>query len=250
LDHGYNPRMHTLLPMLLAVLLTSAGAETVLQGVFCRQDILDTQISCAQFRAHLRYIESDLKSGKVKLLECDRLATVPSSGEQTHEFGSVCLNGEQLEGKDREKEIESLRSKGMFAQRTFMPFLPETRDEYEYRVAKQDTWRGMRVWKIEFTPMRETDRHIRGSALVLDGTFDIVSMEFAPSDLPFVVTGAGMRLSYDLVNGLWLPVSFEMDMDLRLAIIFELMRRHIRIEETYCDYNLAVPAPARTEDDE
>jgi len=77
-----------------------------------------------------------------------------------------------------------------------------------------------------------------GSALVLDSSFDIVSLEFAPSDLPFVVTDAELVLHYDLVDGQWLPVRFEMDMDLRLAIIIEFMRRHIRIEEEYWDFQL------------
>jgi hypothetical protein len=232
---------------MLALAITSAGFETVMDGIFSRQDVIDRLHSCAQFTARLRYVETDLKSDKVKCVECERLVTMPSFGEQSHEFGGVWVNGEPVDGEEREDEIESLRSKGMFAQRTLLPFLPETRDEYEYEVVRKETLRGMQVWRVEFTPHRETDRHITGSALVLGGTYDIVSMEFEPSDLPFVVTGASMELDYEFLNGRWVPVSFEMDMDLRLAFIIELMRRHVRIEETYRDYSFTSAEPARPE---
>ena len=229
--------MQALLPTLLALMVSSAAPEAVLDGVFCRQDTLDTQLTFLQFRSDMRYTESDLKSGDVKLLECKRLVSVPRFGEQSHEYEEVCLNGVQLEGKERDKEIKSLRSKAKYAQRTLMPFFPETRDEYEYRVARRDTWRGMQVWRIEFTPVRRTGRHITGYARVLDGSFDIVSLEFAPSDLPFLVTDASMALNYERTCGHWLPASFEMDMDLRLAFFIELMRMHVRIDEIYRDYS-------------
>jgi len=223
--------------------MTSADPETVMDGVFCRQDELAGQSSCAQFKSRLLYTESDLKSGEVKRVECERLVTVPRDGDQVCEFGSVWVDGQPVEGKERESEIESLISKSKHAQKTLMPFFPETRDEYEYTVAGQDTWRGLQVWKVDFTPQKVSSRHIKGSALVLDGSFDVVSLEFSPSDLPFVVTDACMELDYDLLDGRWLPVRFEMDMDLRLALIIELMRRHVSIEETYWDHSFTDEAP-------
>jgi hypothetical protein len=244
--------MHASLSVLL-IMMTAASLttpEAILDGVFCRQDTLDEQTGFASYHAHLRYTESNLRSGDIKVVECDRVVSVSRFDEQSHDYGEVWLNGEQLQGNKREREIKSLRSKVKQAQQTLMPFLPDTREEYEYRVARQDTWRGMHVWLIEFTPIRQTSRHITGSARVLEDTFDIVSLEFAPSDLPFLVTNARMELNFELTDGRWLPASFEMDMDLRLVILIELMRMKVRIEETYCDYDLTSTAPARYRGDE
>jgi hypothetical protein len=239
--------MHPLLCCLLIYMTAASATEAVLTGVFRRQDALDEQHATATYSSRLLYVESDLKSGNVKHVECERVVTIPRSGEQIQEYGSVWVDGQPVDGDEREDEIGSLKSKSKHAQKTLMPFFPQTRDEYEYSVVCQDTWRGMQVWQVDFTPKRDTGRHITGSALVLDGCFDVVSMEFSPSDLPFVVSGASMKLDYDLFDGRWLPVRFEMDMDLRLALIIELMRRHVRIEETYCDYSFTDDAEARVE---
>jgi hypothetical protein len=242
--------MRAILCLLLPLLVTSADPDAVIDSVFRRQDVLDGQYNCAQYKSRLRYIESDLKSGDVKLVECERVVTIPRCGEQVHDFGPVWVDGQPVEGSRRDDEIESLMSKGKHARKTLMPFFPQTRDEYEYAVVGRDTWRGMQVWQVEFTPKRETGRHITGSALVLDSAFDIVSMEFMPSDLPFVVTDARMELDYDFFDGRWLPVRFKMDMDLRLAFIIELMRRHVLMEETYWDHSFTNTAPVGAEDGE
>ncbi len=242
--------MHAILCLLLSLLVTSADPEAVIEGVFRRQDVLDEQYDCAQYKSRLRYTESDLKSGDVKCVECERVVTIPRNGEQAHEFGTVWVDGQPVEGSERDDEIESLMSKNEHARKTLMPFFPRTRDEYEYAVVGRDTWRGMQVWQVDFVPKRETGRHITGSAMVLDGGFDIVSMEFAPSDFPFLVTDARMALDYDFFDGRWLPARFEMDMDLRLAFIIELMRRHVRVEETYWDHTFTNTPPVDAEDGE
>jgi len=246
----YNPPMRIIMCVLLPLLISSVDSETVVESVFRRQDALDEQYSSARFRSMMRYIESDLKSGNVKCVDSERLVTIPKVGDQTHEYGSVWINGQPVDGEERKKEIETLMSRGKHAERTLMPFFPETRDEYEYTVARRDTWQGMPVWRVEFVPKRETGQHITGRALVLDGTYDIVSLEFTPSDLPFMVMDATMELDYGLVEGRWLPVRFEMDMDLRLALVVELMRRHVRVEETYSDYTFTLAAPEGTENGE
>ena len=244
--------MHASLTVLLITIAASsfAAGDAVLDGVFCRQDSLDAQTGLVQFRAHLCYTESNLRSGHVKFVECDRLVSVPRFDEQKHEYGDVWVDGKKLGGRRREREIRSLRSKSKHAQQTLMPFFPETRDEYEYQVTRQDTWRGLDVWVIEFAPVRETGRHITGSARVTDDTFDIVSLEFTPSDLPFLVTNARMELHFEPTGGRWLPASFEMDMGLRLVIFIELMRMNVRVEEIYSDYSFNCTAPATDGGDE
>ncbi len=234
--------MHLLLSILLA-LCAADGADAVVDGVFRRQAARAAQITGVTFRGRLRYTETDLRSGAEKRVECERLISMRGFDRQHHEFGEVKVDGRLLQGAEREREIRSLRSKGLVARDTRMPFFPETRREYDYRVTGPSTWRDMPVWFVEFTPVRSTGRHISGFARVLADSGDIVSLEFVPDRLPFVVTAARMTLDYDPVHGHWLPVRFRMDMDLRLALVVELMRRHLRVEDDYWGHELTGDVP-------
>lgn len=235
--------------MLLA-LVAASGADTVVDSIFRRQAVQDAEIACVSYRGRMRYTETDLRSGDAREVECERLILVRHFDQQRHEFEDVRVNGQQLEGAERERQIKQLRSKGIVARDMRMPFFLETRHEYDYQVSGPDTWQGMPIWYVEFTPIRPTSRHISGFARVLAGSFDVVSLEFVPCRLPFVVTAARVTLDYARVHGYWLPVRFRMDMDLRLAVVVELMRRRIRVEDDYWDYRLNSDVPAGPEDDE
>ncbi len=234
------------LPILLLLLVAATDPSSVVDGVFHRQAQRDERIASATYRARTTYVETDLRSGDVKRIECERVVTRPRFGDQTQDFGEIRLGGELLEGEDREEQIEFLHSRGVVARDTRMPFFPETREDYEYEVSGPQDWRGMTVWTVRFSPVRSTDEHVSGTARVLDGSFEVVSLEFTPCDLPFVVESATMTLDYEPVDGEWLPVRFDADMDLRLSIVVEVMRRHISIEEHYSDYAFTSTAPDRT----
>jgi len=236
------------LPLLLALVLAAANPQSVLDGMFNRQSERDQQMAAASYRATVTYIETDLRSGDVKRLECERLVMRPRFGEETQVFGDVRLNGDVLAGRQRDKQLEFLRSRGIVARETRLPFFPENREEYEYAVTGPVAWNDSLVWRVEFEPVKRTAQHITGSARVLDGSHDVVSLDFVPSDLPFVVDSTSMSLEYAQVRGQWLPVRFEADMDLRLAFIIELMRKHIRIEEDYSDYAFTPARPSSTKD--
>ncbi len=75
---------------------------------------------------------------------------------------------------------------------------------------------------------------------MLKDSFDVVRMSFLPAHLPFVVTEASMVLDYGLVDGIWVPVRFDMSMDLKLKVLVELMRRRIVIEDIYSDYKISL----------
>jgi len=47
-------------------------------------------------------------------------------------------------------------------------------------------------------------------------------------------------LDYGLVDGIWVPVRFDMSMDLKLKVLVELMRRRIVIEDIYSDYKISL----------
>jgi len=241
--------MHALLSMLL-VLFAAGDANTVVDGIFRRQAARDAQVACVSYRGRLRYTETDLRSGDAKQVECERLITMCGLAQQRHEFEDVWVNGRRLAGAEREREIQRLRSRGLVARDTRLPFFLETRREYDYRVSGPDTWQGMPIWYVEFTPVHPSDRYISGFARVLVDSLDVVSLEFVPCRLPFVVTASRMTLDYAPVHGHWLPVHLRMDMNLRLAVVVELMRRHIRVEDDYWDYRLNSDPTARSEDDE
>ena len=235
---------------ILLALVAASGADTVVDSIFRRQAVQNAEVACVSYRGRLHYTETNLRSGDAREVECKRLIMMRHFDQQRHEFEDVRVNGQQLEGAERERQIKQLRSKGLVAPDTRMPFFLETRDEYDYQVSGPDTWQGMPIWYVAFTPIRPTSRHISGFARVLAGSFDVVSLEFVPCRLPFVVTAARMTLDYARVHGYWLPVRFRMDMDLRLAVLVELMRRRIRVEDDYWDYRLNSDVPAGPEDDE
>ena len=117
-----------------------------------------------------------------------------------------------------------------------MPFFIETREDYRYTVIASGTCHGQDVWTIRFEPISPSEKTVHGQVWVLKDSFDVVRMEFLPARLPFVVTDANMVLDYGLVDGIWVPVRFDMSMDIRLKFIVELMRRRITIEDVYSEH--------------
>jgi len=227
--------------MLLA--LASSGESVVIDHVFKRVAQKDGLIAGVSYYAVYRYEEQDLKAGKANLLGCTRRVTWERGGrEQQHEFLTVSSNGRELAGRERERGIADLRRKGLMASDSRMPFFTDTREDYDYEVTSSGTCHGRDVWIVEFEPRSPSGKTVRGRAWVLKDSFDVVRMSFLPARLPFVVTDASMVLDYGLVNGIWVPVRFDMSMDLKLKFLVELMRRRIIIEDLYSDHKISLGA--------
>jgi hypothetical protein len=223
--------------VLLLLAFASNGEGTVIDRVFDRLAEKDRRIAGVNYFAVYRYEEQDLKTGKTGVLGCTRRVTWERGGRrQEHEFLTVSSNGRELAGRERERGIADLRRKGLMATDSRMPFFTDTREDYDYEVIASGTCHGHDVWIVGFEPRSPSGRTVRGRAWVLKDSFDVVRMSFLPARLPFVVTDASMVLDYGLADGIWVPVRFDMSMDLKLKVLVELMRRRIVIEDVYSDH--------------
>jgi len=221
----------------LLVAFASNGENTVIDRVFERVAEKDLRIGGVSYHAVYRYEEQDLKAGKTSTLGCTRRVTWERGGRrQQHEFLTVSSNGRELAGRERERATADLRRKGLMASDSRMPFFTDTREEYDYEVITSGTCHDRDVWVVGFEPKSPSGKTVRGRVWVLKDSFDVVRMSFLPARLPFVVTDAGMVLDYGLVDGIWVPVRFDMSMDLKLKFLVELMRRRIIIEDVYSDH--------------
>jgi hypothetical protein len=221
----------------LVFALVAVGEDTVINRVFERLAEKDRRIAGVSYHAVYRYEEQDLKSGKASVLGCTRQVTWERGGRrQQHEFLAVSSNGRELAGRERERAIADLRRKGLMATDSRMPFFADTRGDYNCAVMASGTCHERDVWIIGFEPRSPSDKTVRGRAWVLKDSFDVVRMSFLPARLPFVVTDASMVLDYGLVDGIWVPVRFDMSMDLKLKFLVELMRRRITIEDVYSEH--------------
>ena len=223
--------------------LAAAGEDTVIDHVFERVAEKDRRIAGVSYHAVYRYEEQDLKAKKVSTLGCTRRVTWERGGRrQQHEFLTVSSNGRELAGRERELATVDLRRKGLMATDSRMPFFTETREDYDYEITASGTCHGRDVWVVGFEPRSPSGKTVRGRAWVLKDSFDVVRMSFRPARLPFVVTDASMVLDYGLVDGIWVPVRFDMSMDLKLRVLVELMRRRIVIEDVYSDHQFNIGA--------
>jgi hypothetical protein len=223
--------------VLLLLAFASNGEGTVIDRVFDRLAEKDRRIAGVNYFAVYRYEEQDLKTGKTGVLGCTRRVTWERGGRrQEHEFLTVSSNGRELAGRERERGIADLRRKGLMATDSRMPFFTDTREDYDYEVIASGTCHGRDVWIVGFEPRSPSGRTVRGRAWVLKDSFDVVRMSFLPARLPFVVMDASMVLDYGLTDGIWVPVRFDMSMDLKLKVLVELMRRRIVIEDVYSDH--------------
>ncbi len=213
-------------------------AESVSQAVSCRQQVLSERIRDISYNADYRYTETDLRQGRSRQVNCLRRVSMKGYERQRHDILSVKVDGHKLLGRQLEREVNDLRSKGLVAGNTRMPLMLETKDEYRYSLLGTDSFPDMPVWVLGFEPRQKSSRHVRGRALVLKDSFDIVGMQFAPARVPFVVRDIGMTLDYERVQNVWLPVRFRMMLDLRFKVILTMLDRHIEIEDRYSNYRL------------
>jgi hypothetical protein len=222
--------------------LASTAPDAVIDRVFERLKDKDNRIAGVSYHALYRYEEQDLRAGTTSIVGCTRRVSWTRGGKQEHEFLAVSAGERELHGKERERAIVDLRRKGLMATDSRMPFFLQTREDYRYTVIASGTCHGRDAWIVGFEPRSPSEKTVRGRAWVLKDSFDVVRLDFLPARLPFVVTDASMVLDYDIVDGFWAPVRFDLRIDLRLKVIFELMRRRIIIEDVYSGHRFNTTA--------
>jgi hypothetical protein len=223
----------------LAATAASGGplCDSVVELVFRRQAAMAARIHDLGYFADYRYVEEDFRAGSRSEVACTRRVWMMGFGRQRHDFETVTLNGLLLAGTEMDREIRDLKSKGLVTRESRMPFLLETRREFTYTLSGVRSWQGRDAWVVSFEPRVRTDRTVRGRALVLRETGDVIRMEFKPARLPFVVDSMAIVLDYAPHDDLWLPMSLRLDLSLRLAVFRRtLLDRHISIDDNYSDY--------------
>ncbi len=213
-------------------------SDSVVAGVFRRQQILKERIRDVSYDADYRYTETDLRHDNQRRVICLRRVSMKGYEKQRHDVKVVAVNGRRLSGSELAREVNDLRAKGLVAGNTRMPLMLGTAGEYHYSLLGTESLSGKEAWVVSFRPVRASGRHVLGRALVLKDSFDVVELRFAPARRPLVVRDMEMRLNYQPVNGVWLPVRFALRLDLKLKVLFTVLDRHIEIEDVYSGYAL------------
>lgn len=229
----------------LFICLLLLPAQPFVDSIFNRQAEVASRLKGVTYRADLTYIETDLLHQRADTITCRRRVLMDRYENQQDVITGVALNRQPLLGRQRNRVLNSLRQKGMFARQTRLPFLLENRGLYLYADAGTAAVDGETLRAVRFTPKRPDRRHITGTGYFLPGTWELVKLEFVPAELPRVVESARMVLRYDLIERFWLPVEFVLEMELSLRLVRTLMHRRIEVRETYSDYRLRLnPEPA------
>lgn len=213
------------------------SVAVVVERVFRRQAELAAERTDASYIGEYLYLEYDGK-GKLRREETCRRRVFRKGYDRQHiEFLSVAVNGKELAGRRRERQIWMLRRKGLVQDEARMPFRLETRDAYEYELEGADTCCGQEAWVLEFEPRRRSMQTVVGRAWISQASGDVLRLEFRPARLPWVCVGTRMVLHFGEQQGQILPTFFEMDMGIRVKVFITLAERRIRVEDRFSDYS-------------
>jgi hypothetical protein len=231
--------MTTLLLLLGAVAppaLDNISVNEVVESVFRRQAELAAARMDASYIGDYLYLEFDGKGVLQREETCRRRVFRKGYDKQHIEFLSVAVNGNELSGRGRERQVWMLKQKGLVQDEARMPFRLETRDAYEYELEGTDTCCGQDAWVLAFEPKRRSMQTVVGKAWVSRANGDVLRLEFRPAWLPWVCVGTRMVLHFSEQQGMVLPTFFEMDMGIRVKVLVTLAERRIRVEDRFSDY--------------
>jgi hypothetical protein len=234
--------------LLLSVVLCAVAAAAAIDLVFARLAEQAAAIRSASYLADYRYQEKDGSGRLLRDDRCRRRDTRDRWDKTRTEYLSMSCFGQEVTGRRRDAQQRWLRFQSEVQQRSRMPFLFETRDEYRYSDSGTRTWRGREVVVVGFEPRRRDSRYVRGRAFTNPASGDIVRVEFVPLGLPWVVREVSMALDYAPQGGFALPLRFEMDIMVKVKVLVTLAERRIHIEDTYSDYRFNADVPGGRDD--
>lgn len=119
-----------------------------------------------------------------------------------------------------------------------MPFVNATRDAYAYSVKGREKRGGLDIWRIHFDPVKKEIGYLTGDAFILDGSFDIVGVDFLPAKSFFVVKNMKFSLDYAKSSGFWLPSLFTMELEVEIKAVVNLAHVFVTVREEYKDYQV------------
>ena len=223
-------------PPAYARISAPARLEEIIEKVKMQQLKIVEEIDDAVFLAESIYREREKDDELKKELIVKKRVYMKSGGRHHEEYLGMILNGRDLYGKEREKEIRDWKKKARRQQETKMPLTTESEGAYDYQLMGSATWNGMEVWVVDFRARYRKDGYINGQGYVSKESFNIVRAEFAPAKIPRVIEDMKMFLTYSEVQGYWMPVKFKLNMKIRVGFLVDLFYRDIRIEDTYSEY--------------
>lgn len=207
--------------------------DSVVAAVIARRAEMAPAIADLSYDGEYRYVEQDRRAGTTRETLCRRRVYRQGAGRQRYDFLSVSVDGRELRGRELQRAVEDLASKGAVDGDTRMPFEPGARDEYRYELLGDTQHQGQPAWVIGFEPRHASDRVVRGHGVVLKQGAEIARIEFTPARVPFVVRDMRLVLEYAPVQGYWVPVQLTMDLDLRLRALVSVLDRHVHVDDVY-----------------
>jgi len=209
----------------------------IIKKVEAQQSKLITNVQDAVFMAKAMYSEKERDGILKKEVIAQRRIYMKRQGKLHEEYLSMTVNGNKLDGKDKEKAIKDWQKKSKMSG-TKMPFSLEGEGAYDYNLIGSEIRNGIPVWIIGFTAKQKGDGYINGKLYVSKDEYNIIYMDFTPTNIPSVLKDMKLSLTYSDIQGYWLPVKFEMNMKVEVRFLVNMFYRQIRVEDIYSQYKL------------
>jgi len=144
----------------------------------------------------------------------------------------MSINGKELGKAEMKKKFEDDQGDDREIK---LPLTPEGEGYYNFYLAGSDVYNGLDVWIIEFKAKEKKDEFVNGSGYVTKDSFDVIYVELAPAKISRLVKGLKVSMTSAHMQGYWMPVRFEMDLEIKVSFLYY---KHIIIQETYSEYKL------------
>lgn len=228
----------------LCIVWTSVSAETVdvnhiVKMAQSQQSKLLTEVKEAIFMAEAIYVEKDKDDSVKKEVLVQRRIHLNKQGQMDEEYIKIVVNGKELEGKEKEKAIKEWK-RGARESKTKMPFSPEGQGLYDYRLVGSEVINGIPSWLINFTAKQKGEGLVNGKAYISKDGYNIVKMDFTPSNKPSVLKDINLSLDYSDIQGYWVPVTFKLNMEIEVKFVLNMFYRKIEIRDLYSHHKLVL----------
>lgn len=218
-------------------LIKEPDLSYIIKKVEVQQSKLINNVQDAVFMANATYSEKGNDGELKKEVIAQRRIYMKRQGKLYEEYLNMTVNSKELDGKEREKAINDWKKKSRMSG-TKMPFSLEGQGAYDYNFIGSETRNGIPLWVIGFSAKQKGDGYINGKVYVSKDEYNIVYMDFVPTNIPSVIKDMKLSLTYSDIQGYWLPVKFVLDMKIKVKFVVDMFFRQIRVEDTYSQYKL------------
>ncbi len=222
--------------LLASSLFAQADLNNILNGIFRKQDKMDSEIRDAIFDGDYSYLEKNDKGNITKTFTTKRTVYSKSYDKQKSVYSEVTENGRVLSETEKNKVLKQNRGDVQ----TKLPFASRYRNLYQFSYLGEENFNGMPIWKISYEPNKKGKDFIQGFAYVLKSDTNVIQYQFTPVGLPFVLKNFNIILDYTKLNNYWVPRQFSLKMEIDVKVIFSLSHKFIEMQETYSNYRFNI----------